>query len=53
MIGTRTAEEIDSLMAEATECVNEGVSNFPSMSYEEGIVATLNWLDGGDDPIED
>lgn len=40
----RTQEEIDELLNECNEQTTEGVSKFPGMSYEEGIIEVLRWL---------
>ena len=48
----RTQNEIDELRADACEQMNEG-SKFPGMSYEDGIIAVIDWLDGQENPMED
>lgn len=42
----RTDEEIDHLCGEAQNNINEGLSRFSGQSYEEGIVAAIDWLIG-------
>ena len=41
----RTQSEIDEVMNWAGEAFDEG-SRFPGMSYEEGIMAAIDWLMG-------
>lgn len=54
----RTDEEIDKVMNEAAEQRDKGGSRWPGMSYEEGVLAALEWIFAGpkDDfqnPMED
>jgi hypothetical protein len=53
MLFSRSEEEIDDLANRVVEAVNSG-SNFPGMSYEEGINAMIEWLENPDasDPLE-
>lgn len=51
----RTESEIRELVNAASEGMSQG-SKFPGQSYEEGILETINWLEGdGDDasPMSD
>ena len=48
----RTQEEIEQLYADAAEQM-DSKSKFPGMSYEEGIMAVIDWLDGQENPMED
>jgi hypothetical protein len=49
----RTDEEIESIYEQARQGEANG-SKFPGMSYEEGIVALLDWLTtpGSDSPLD-
>lgn len=51
---TRTQAEIDDQANLAAEGMDRG-SNYPGMSYEEGVHATLLWVTGQSDerPMED
>lgn len=51
----RTDAEIDALLNEALDRVNDGDSKFSGMSYEAGIVAAIDWLNGDieDHPMAD
>lgn len=50
----RIKEEIDNLLNKATEAVDAGKSKYNGMSYEEGIIAALDWVFGNTDdhPLE-
>lgn len=50
----RTEKEIRELIAAALEYVHKGGSKYPGMSYEEGVVAALDWITGETDdyPME-
>lgn len=41
-----TDEQIQDQIAEAEESVMEGNSQWPGMSYEEGVSAALRWAIG-------
>jgi hypothetical protein len=43
---------IEQLYADAAEQMDSG-SKFPGMSYKEGIMAVIDWLDGQENPMED
>lgn len=51
----RTDEEVNALLYEALERVHTGNSKFSGLSYEEGIVAAIDWLNGDteDNPMAD
>lgn len=53
MTTCRTQKQIDDLLDRCTEAEEFGESSYPSMSYEQGIKATIEWLDGGDYPFDD
>lgn len=49
----RTEREIEKLIDRAAKAAEVG-SKFPGMSYEEGVIAALEWALGDDiDPMED
>lgn len=48
----RTQEEIDRVLNWAHKGREKG-SHFPGMSYEDGILATIDWLTGYDDEAPD
>ena len=50
----RTQKQIDDVKGKALAAVEAGESSVPGMSYEEGVLAALDWLDGttDDDPME-
>jgi hypothetical protein len=54
-ITTRTNEEIDDVLNRCNEKVDEGGSRFFGMTYEQGIVAGIDWLLGNTDdhPYDD
>jgi len=51
---SKSEQEILEQIDQASESVNEGTSKFPSMSYEEGVKAALDWVVGDSPkPMED
>jgi hypothetical protein len=50
----RSQSEIDDVRGVATDAMDAG-SKYPGMSYEEGIIAALDWATGesDDNPMED
>lgn len=48
----RPQEQIDELLNRCTEAEETGESAYPGMSYEQGIKAAIEWLDGGDYPFD-
>lgn len=49
----RDAEDITRVMEWAMDGISRG-TNLPGMTYEEGVVAMLDWLTGvTDDPPDD
>lgn len=48
----RTDKEIDELMNRCIESENTGASEYPGMTYEQGIKAAIEWLEGGYHPFE-
>ena len=44
--GIRTEEELEEVYELAQEQIREGASNFHGMTYEDGIVAMIDWLKG-------
>ena len=52
----RTDKEINELHGDATETSSfgNGQSRFDALSYEDGIIAVLDWLlDDGSHPLEE
>ena len=45
MLGERTEEQVQKLMEWAASGVEKG-SHYPNLSFEEGILHTVLWLDG-------
>lgn len=48
----RTQKQIDDLLNRCLESEETGKSTYPGMSYEQGIKAAIEWLDGGDYPFD-
>lgn len=46
MIGKRTQVEVDNVLGDCADSIDEGASKFPGMSYEEGVMAALDWILG-------
>lgn len=46
----RKPEIIDELLNMCSERENEGGSKFPGMTYEQGILAAINWLTWENEP---
>lgn len=53
IITSKSPEEIDQLLDRCIDSEATGESRYPGMSYEQGIKAALEWLDGGDYPFDD
>lgn len=52
--GEPTDEEIDAVLNECSERFNDGDSKYPSMSYEQGVDAAIQWMQGdGPNPFAD
>jgi hypothetical protein len=48
-----TEDEIYTAIDTASENIEDGNSMFPSMSYEEGVKAALEWvINGGPHPFD-
>jgi len=48
-----TQREIDAVLGRCCDAMDSG-SRFPGMSYEEGVKAALDWMQGdGDNPMDD
>jgi len=41
-----TAKEIDEVLNWCSEAEEEGISNYPGMTYEQGVKAGIDWLQG-------
>ncbi|QDP52301.1 MAG: hypothetical protein Unbinned4162contig1001_1 [Prokaryotic dsDNA virus sp.] len=49
-----TESEITETMDKASDVANEGGSQYPGMTYEEGVRDALSWvLSGEENPMED
>ena len=44
--GIRTVREIEKVYALAQEWDQKGTSKFPRMTYEEGIIAMIDYING-------
>jgi hypothetical protein len=42
----RTQKEIDDVLNWCDDTVETGRSHFPGMTYEEGVQAAIDWLQG-------
>lgn len=51
----RTEQEIWDLLNQCADSVETGISNYPGMSYEQGIKAAIEWITGdvNDHPINE
>lgn len=51
----RTEQEIWDLLNQCADAENDGVSNYPGMTYEQGIKAAIEWITGDteDHPINE
>lgn len=51
----RSSEEIDKVMAKALKSEETGQSVYPGMTYEQGVVAAIDWLtqEGQEVPFDD
>lgn len=52
MTTCRTQKQIDDLLNRCAEAEESGESAYLGMSYEQGIKAAIEWLDGGDYPFD-
>lgn len=52
MIVKRTDEEVNELLNRCSEAEENGESAYPGMTYEQGIKAMAEWLEGGDYPFD-
>ncbi len=49
-----TQSEIDDVLNKCNEQEEEGGSQWPGMSYEQGVAAAIRWLtEGQDNPMDD
>lgn len=46
-----SADAAEDQMAEAREQIDQGRTRFPGLSYEEGVVAALEWALGQNETI--
>ncbi len=53
MVIVKTQEEIDEVLNQVSEALDEG-TKFPGQSYEDGIHAFVEWLEGrGSNPMSE
>ena len=46
--------EINDVLNQCVESENEGESRWPGMTYEQGVEAAIEWMQGdGPNPMED
>ena len=49
-----TEEEMDAVINDCVESEEEGASRWPGMTYEQGVKAALEWVQGwGEHPLTD
>ena len=48
----RTDDQVNDLLNRCAEAEEIGESAYPGMSYEQGIKAAIEWLEGGDYPFD-
>lgn len=48
----RSENEINQLLNRCVESEESGISEFPGMTYEQGIKAAIEYLEGGDYPLD-
>lgn len=49
-----TDQEIDNVLNQCVESEEEGASRWPGMTFEQGVKAALEWMQGyGPNPLED
>lgn len=46
---TRSQEQLDELMNKVATIIDEGGSTYPGMTYEQGVQAAIDWLEGRDE----
>ena len=46
----RAQSEIDAQMNKASDAIEKGTTNWPGMTYEDGVSAALSWVSGLDIP---
>lgn len=51
----RSEQEVWDLLNQCADAENTGISNYPGMSYEQGIKAAIEWITGDvkDHPINE
>lgn len=45
-----TQQEINDVLNDVQDAQDEGIRRWPGMSYEDGVVAALRWVNG-DEPM--
>jgi len=53
MIVKVSDEQIDELLNRCVESEETGRSEYPGMTYEQGIKAAIEYLDGGEYPFDE
>lgn len=48
----RTDDQVNDLLNRCAEAEETGESAYPGMTYEQGIKAAIEWLEGGDYPFD-
>lgn len=49
-----TKSEIEEVLGQCVDILGTGGSNFPALSYEEGVAAALEWvIDAGNNPLSE
>lgn len=48
----RSENEINELLNRCVESEESGISEYPGMTYEQGIKAAIEYLEGGDYPFD-
>lgn len=52
MIIVPSENDINQLLNRCAESEESGISEYPGMSYEQGIQAAIEYLQGGDYPFD-
>ena len=42
----RTDQDIDDVLQQCSDAENEDKTEFPNMTYEQGVKAAINWVTG-------
>lgn len=52
MIIVPSEKDIDQLLNRCVESEETGISEYPGMTYEQGIKAAIEYLEGGEYPFD-